>query len=126
MLTAHGTGKKILMNEQIKAGADIHAGDGGYGEGNRADYEAFVKERNKSLAESRIRDLIKEAVRECSETREVYDEILIRLIVEKCYQVAALSPCPYTDEEMRKTLGHTWDMACLQAARNIKEHFSTK
>ena len=27
----------------IKAGADIHAGDGGYSEGTKEGYEAFVK-----------------------------------------------------------------------------------
>lgn len=35
------------MNENIKAGADIHAGDGGYSEGTKEGYEAFVKARNK-------------------------------------------------------------------------------
>lgn len=35
------------MNERIKAGADIHAGDGGYSEGTKEGYEAFVKTRNK-------------------------------------------------------------------------------
>lgn len=32
----------------IKAGADIHADDGGYSEGTRESYEAFVKARNRS------------------------------------------------------------------------------
>ena len=41
------------MNEQIKAGADQNAGDGGYREGTQEDYEAFVKERNKSLSQSK-------------------------------------------------------------------------
>lgn len=36
------------MNKNIKAGADIHAGDGGYSEGTREGYEAFVKARNSS------------------------------------------------------------------------------
>lgn len=33
------------MNENIKAGADIHAGAGGYSEGTKEGYEAFVKAR---------------------------------------------------------------------------------
>ena len=37
---------------KIQVGADIHAGNGGYSEGNKEDYEAFVKVRNKSLAEA--------------------------------------------------------------------------
>lgn len=39
--------KQILEN--IKAGADIHAGDGGYGIGTQEKYEEFVKVRNQSL-----------------------------------------------------------------------------
>ena len=35
------------MNNNIKAGADIHADDGGYSEGTKEGYEAFVKTRNK-------------------------------------------------------------------------------
>jgi hypothetical protein len=39
---------KIIENleKNIKAGADIHAGDGGYSEGTREKYEAFVEMRN--------------------------------------------------------------------------------
>lgn len=33
--------------KNIKAGADIHAGDGGYSEGTKEGYEAFVKARSK-------------------------------------------------------------------------------
>ena len=33
------------MNEQIKAGEDIHAGDGGYSIGTQEKYEAFAKAR---------------------------------------------------------------------------------
>jgi len=50
------------MNESIKAGANIHAGDGGYGEGTQEGYDAFVKVRNKSLAQGRIRDLAEQAM----------------------------------------------------------------
>jgi hypothetical protein len=38
------------MNDNIKAGADIHAGDGGYSEGTKEAYEEFAKHRNESLA----------------------------------------------------------------------------
>lgn len=50
----------IKTNEQIKAGADIHAG-GGYDEGTQEEYEAFLKVRNQSLAESRIDNLLWQA-----------------------------------------------------------------
>ena len=49
------------MNKQIKAGADIHAGDGGYSEGTQEQYDAFVKVRNKSLAQGRIKELAEQA-----------------------------------------------------------------
>ena len=49
------------MNEQIKAGSDIHAGDGGYSIGTKEKYDEFVKIRNKSLAKSRIREIAVEA-----------------------------------------------------------------
>jgi hypothetical protein len=34
------------MNEQIKKGADIHSGDGGYSIGTQERYEEFAKNRN--------------------------------------------------------------------------------
>jgi hypothetical protein len=40
------------MNENIKAGAEIHAGDGGYSEGTQEKYDEFVKTRNQSLDKS--------------------------------------------------------------------------
>jgi len=42
--------------EKIKAGANIHAGDGGYSIGTKEAYEAFVKIRNKSLEETRDKE----------------------------------------------------------------------
>jgi hypothetical protein len=36
------------MNNNIKAGADIHAGDGGYGIGTKEKYDEFVRKRNMS------------------------------------------------------------------------------
>ena len=45
------------MNESIKAGSDIHAGDGGYSIGTQEKYNEFVKFRNKS----RIRELAEQA-----------------------------------------------------------------
>ena len=45
------------INKRIKAGADIHAGGGGYEIGTQEKYDAFVKVRNKSLGQARIRDL---------------------------------------------------------------------
>lgn len=46
-----------MTEKNLLAGADIHAGDGGYSIGTRENYEAFVKVRNRSLGESRVREL---------------------------------------------------------------------
>lgn len=40
------------MNKNIKAGADIHAGDGGYSLGTQEAYDEFAKMRNKSLTKN--------------------------------------------------------------------------
>jgi hypothetical protein len=84
------------MNEQIKAGADIHAGDGGYGEGTQEQYDAFVKVRNKSLAQGRIRELADQAGSTHKQSLGVYqfytDELekFAELIVKECR--VALTP----------------------------------
>jgi hypothetical protein len=44
------------MNENVKVGADINAGDGGYSIGTPEEYEAFVQGRNQSLTRLRIRE----------------------------------------------------------------------
>ena len=49
------------MNNNIKAGADLHAGDGGYSEGTKEKYDEFAKGRNQSLGNMRIRELAIEA-----------------------------------------------------------------
>jgi len=49
------------MNENVKIGADIHAGDGGYSISTKEKYDAFVKLRNKSLGEARIQQLAEQA-----------------------------------------------------------------
>ena len=78
------------MNKQIKAGADIHAGDGGYSEGTQEQYDAFVKVRNKSLAQGRIRDLAEQAMVtlpaiEGSLSHTYFDkEKFAELIVKEC------------------------------------------
>jgi hypothetical protein len=45
------------------------------------------------------------------------------LIIQECARVAVATPCPITDEISKQSQGHTWDMACVEAARAIKQHF---
>ena len=81
------------MNKQIKAGADIHAGDGGYSEGTQEQYDAFVKVRNKSLAQGRIKELAEQAGSTHKQNLGVYqfytDELekFAELIVGECVRV---------------------------------------
>lgn len=46
------------MNKNLKAGADIHAGDGGYGIGTREAYEEFNAQRNQSLLKLRAIEFV--------------------------------------------------------------------
>ena len=75
----------IDMNENIKAGADIHAGDGGYSIGTQENYEAFVKVRNKSLAQARIKELAKQSGLWFVTQREDLINDFAELIVEEIY-----------------------------------------
>lgn len=92
----------IKMNENIKAGADIHAGDGGYSEGTKEKYEAFAKIRNESLSKSRFKEhseLAKEyaldAMIKITDKEEAlkvyaesYDRKFAELIVRECARIA--------------------------------------
>ena len=85
------------MNKQIKAGADIHVGDGGYSEGTQEQYDAFVKVRNKSLAQGRIKELAEQAGSTHKQSLGVYqfytDELekFAELIVRECMNTIAES-----------------------------------
>lgn len=85
---------------QVLAGADLHAGSGGYELGNREDYETAAKTRNKSLAQARIRELYEQAtiIRQIKhegyrgkgymEQVEIFDkDKFAELIVRECMQV---------------------------------------
>ena len=77
------------MNENIKIGSDIHAGDGGYSIGNKEDYEAFVKVRNQSLGKARIKELMKEAGTDTSGKWMGIEhaEKLVMLVVKECIEL---------------------------------------
>ena len=50
-------------------------------------------------------------------------EKFAELIVRECARVARATPCPYEEDEVRQRLGHTWDMASVEAGREIVKHF---
>jgi tellurite resistance protein len=53
-------------------------------------------------------------------------EKFAQLIVEECARIARATPCPYEEDEVRQRLGHTWDMASLEAGREIVKHFGVE
>ena len=66
----------------------------------------------------RIRELIKEADRKCSETRRVYDEILAELIVRECADVCDLL--------LNHKMSSEWSRATHDCSKAIKEHFGVE
>ena len=115
------------MNERIKAGADIHAGDGGYSEGTQEQYDAFVKVRNKSLAQGRIRDLAEQAMVtlpaiEGSLSHTYFDkEKFAELIVQECMRMCDVAAIGYESHgHMKEANG------CYSAKEYIEEHFGVE
>ena len=53
-------------------------------------------------------------------------EKFAELIIQECARVARATPCPYEDEYTRNTFGHTWDMASIEAGREIVKHFGVE
>ena len=81
----------------------------------------------------RIRELINEATSfkegliEGKYDIEVFEkEKFAELIVRECARIARATPCPYEEDEVRQRLGHTWDMASLEAGREIVKHFGVE
>jgi len=84
------------MNEHIKVGADIHDGNKGYEIGTQEEYDSFVKVRNQSLAQARIKELAGQAldqtVPDTWTTLTAYDlnkftEVFAELIVKECLNI---------------------------------------
>ena len=104
------------MNENIKAGADINAGDGGYKLGTPEEYDAFVKGRNQSLAMMRIREFARDSrldVYGLGAKRIPWEDALekyTQLVVSECAKIA--------DQ-------HTHD-GDFDIAKLIKQHFGVK
>jgi len=112
------------MNENIKAGSDIHAGDGGYSEGTKEKYDEFVKIRNKSLAKARINLLAEQAGLKVNDDGEISAAFFgsvdagykkfAELLIKECIKSLWTEEC------------HTSDLAVEEYNRNskkIKQHF---
>jgi len=104
------------MNDNIKIGSDIHAGDGGYSIGTQEKYDEFVKGRNESLGNMRIKEIALQAGGSHyptvgGKTLEKFAELLIR----ECVEVAQMNT-PDTEECEYTHL----------ISEKIKEHFGVK
>lgn len=117
------------MNNNIKAGADIHSGDGGYSEGTQEKYRAFVKNRNQ------MNDRIKEI------TGQVLDELVPETwtalgydkIKEIQYRTAELivRECLSVGEDVANADGEgPWFEGYISGVeevnRRIKQHFGVE
>jgi UDP-N-acetyl-D-mannosaminuronic acid transferase (WecB/TagA/CpsF family) len=106
------------MNDNIKAGSDIHAGDGGYSIGTKEKYDEFVKIRNQSLVKARIKEFEKQSGLEIfglGARKEIWEsatEKFTQLIVQECVQICEQ--------------GTTTQTTSTGAASMIKQHFGVK
>jgi len=116
---------------KIQAGADIHAGDGGYSIGTQEKYEEFAKARNKSLGKMRIRELAEQAGLEfdndlalepepiyytTQKDLEKFAELIVRDTLDqvaefsrltKAYQTQGIDPEIDVTKEVLKNFGFT-------------------
>jgi hypothetical protein len=78
-----------------------------------------------------MNERILELAKQCWEPRP-YDpswfnyENFAELIVLECARIAAQTPCPNFHEHLKQQLGHTWDMACVESAKDIRKHFGVE
>lgn len=108
--------------DNAKAGADIHAGDGGYQEGTQEKHDEFVKVRNQSLAKMRVRELAEQATTIEYGVDNGFDRVTLdkekfaHLIALECARVGGPEDS-YTDE---------WFKAKADSADRIKKHFGVE
>jgi hypothetical protein len=112
------------MNDNIKAGGDIHAGDGGYSAGTKEKYNEFVKGRNQSLGKMRIKELAEQAgpniVKEFDQEDIDFCEKFAELIVRECAEVIA----PMGD--WCGGHGEPSVPSTMECAKRLKKHFGVE
>jgi len=126
------------LNDNIKTGAAIHAGDGGYSEGTQEEYEKFVKIRNHSLVKARLKEFEKQSGLEIyglgakQERWEKTVEKFAELIVAECTAVLfdkseRLSEL-YSEEE-NMSLAEEYEIRsnqCIDDIALIEKHFGVE
>jgi hypothetical protein len=103
--------------DNAKAGADIHAGDGGYQEGTQEKHDEFVKVRNQSLAKMRVRELAEQATTIEYGVDNGFDRAT--LDKEKFAHLIALECAELMEQQ------HTW-ITNVAASKAIREHFGVE
>ncbi len=113
------------MNDNIKTGADINAGDGGYSLGTQEKYDEFVKGRNQSLGKMRIKELAEQAedyadgiVDQGGEFHPAYTQKLAELIVRECAN--------HCDLLLDHKISSEWSRGTHDCSRAIKQHFGVE
>lgn len=94
------------MNDNIKAGAEHHAGDGGYSIGTQERYEEFVKLRNR-VPNQRIEDLMYHAgltAQGCWDEMDEYTKQAIERFAELIVRDCALT-AGFMEHSGRKNIG---------------------
>jgi hypothetical protein len=109
------------MNNNIKAGADIHAGNGGYSIGTQEKYDEFVKGRNESLGKMKIKQLAEQATTYIEPTSNsgegwIFDkEKFAELIVRECVR--------YFNEDYVRDFDILWRE---DLSKGMKQHFGVE
>ena len=83
-----------------------------------------MNERIKQLAGKALDQAVPETWTTLTpEQLEKVQEKFAELVIAECARIARATPCPYTDDRMIQNLGHTWDMACVEAGNQIIAEF---
>ena len=110
------------MNDNIKAGSDIHAGDGGYSVGTQEKYDEFVKGRNQSLGKMRIKQLKEQAMEWVPNMAD--PDTKIRLLNAEKFAELIVRECANMAESFHH---HQYDFTGnLELHEFIKEHFGVE
>lgn len=79
----------------------------------------------KLAAQAEIKWQHQEDVIHSTMTLEQFEKVA-ELIVLECARVARATPSPNFHEHLKQQLGHTWDMASVEAGKQIVKHFGVE
>jgi hypothetical protein len=114
------------MNDNIKIGADLHAGDGGYSIGTQEKYDEFAKGRNQSLGNMRIKQLKEQAMEWVPNMAD--PDTKIRLLNAEKFAELIVRECAQAMMDYGKTYAHpsAGEYQSNEFSKVIKEHFGVE